>query len=61
VTGKLSDLFGLQVAFQLVPLVSIGAAAVFFYARCHYLQDIARLRGCQGREEAGPAALEVQP
>ncbi|MBD9425880.1 MFS transporter [Pseudomonas sp. PDM15] len=61
VTGKLSDLFGLQVAFQLVPLVSIGAAAVFFYARCHYLQDIARLRGGQGREEAGPAALEVQP
>ncbi|MEK1905795.1 MAG: MFS transporter, partial [Pseudomonas sp.] len=61
ITGRLSDLLGLQTAFQLVPLVSIAAAAVFFYARCYYLQDIARLRGEPGREEAGATVLEVQP
>lgn len=59
-TGRLSDLLGLQTAFQLVPLVSIAAAAVFFYARCHYLADLARLRGEPCRGGADEGALEVQ-
>jgi MFS family permease len=60
ITGRLSDLLGLQTAFQLVPLVSIGAAAVFFYARRHYLQDIARLRGEPGGQATPGAVLEAQ-
>jgi hypothetical protein len=44
ITGKVSDLIGLQSAFQLVPLISIGAAAVFFYAKRHYHPDMARLQ-----------------
>lgn len=42
VVGKISDVVGLHSAFQLMPLVSIAAAAVFFYAKCHYHKDIAR-------------------
>lgn len=42
-TGKVSDLIGLQAAFQLVPLVSIAASAVFLYARRSYLSDVGRL------------------
>lgn len=42
VVGKVSDVVGLHSAFQLMPLVSIAAAAVFFYAKRHYHQDIAR-------------------
>lgn len=45
ITGKVSDVIGLHAAFQLVPLVSIAAATVFFYAKCHYHNDIARLKG----------------
>ncbi|MGW8467067.1 MFS transporter [Pseudomonas sp. CLCA07] len=45
ITGRVSDLIGLHAAFQLVPLVSLAAAAVFFYAKCHYQKDIARLQG----------------
>lgn len=43
ITGRVSDLIGLNNAFRLVPLVSIVVAAVFFYARRHYHKDIARL------------------
>ncbi|WP_162383892.1 MFS transporter, partial [Citrobacter sp. NCU1] len=43
VTGRVSDLIGLDNAFQLVPLISIVVAAVFFYAKRHYLKDMARL------------------
>jgi MFS family permease len=53
ITGRVSDLIGLHAAFQLVPLVSLAAAAVFFYARCHYRQDIARL---QDRPVSGPVS-----
>lgn len=60
ITGRVSDLIGLQAAFQWVPLVSIAAAAVFFYARCHYHKDIARLRGEQVLDSIGKAALEVK-
>lgn len=41
-TGVLADRLGLATAFQLVPLVSILAAAVFWYARRFYLSDVAR-------------------
>ena len=41
VVGKLSDFIGLHLAFQLVPAMSILAAAVFFYAKRHYMRDMA--------------------
>lgn len=42
VIGKISDVIGLHSAFQLMPLMCIAAAAVFFYAKRHYLRDITR-------------------
>ncbi|MCY1275837.1 sugar efflux transporter [compost metagenome] len=45
ITGKVSDLLGLQTAFQLVPLVGIASAGVFFYTRRHYHRDMALLQG----------------
>ncbi|MWV18324.1 MFS transporter [Pseudomonas sp. L-22-4S-12] len=59
-TGKVSDLIGLDNAFQLVPLVSIAAAAVFFYGKRHYLNDMARLKGQGVEEKSVEAALEAQ-
>ena len=53
VTGRVSDLIGLHGAFQLVPMMSIAAAGVFFYIRCHYLEDIARVQRAQ--DETAPA------
>ena len=47
--------------FQLVPLISIAAAAVFFFAKRHYHNDMARLNGAGVEEKAVAAALEVQP
>ena len=44
ITGRVSDLIGLQAALQLVPLISIAAAAVFFIAKRHYHRDMDRLR-----------------
>lgn len=43
VIGKVSDVIGLHSAFQLMPLASIIAAVVFFYARSHYHNDIKKL------------------
>ena len=40
VTGLLADALGLATAFQLVPLISLAAAAVFYFAKRHYLDDI---------------------
>ena len=40
VTGVLADALGLAKAFQLVPLISVAAAAVFYFAKRHYLADI---------------------
>ncbi|VVN80354.1 MFS transporter [Pseudomonas fluorescens] len=59
-TGKLSDLIGLQAAFQCVPLVSIAAATVFFYAKCYYRTDIARLQGEVVKDPVGETASEVR-
>jgi MFS family permease len=58
-TGKVSDLIGLDNAFQLVPLVSIAAAAVFFYAKRHYHKDMARLNGAGVEEKSVDAAAEA--
>jgi MFS family permease len=43
VTGMLADAMGLSQAFQLVPLVGLAAAAVFHFAKRHYLADVQRL------------------
>ena len=43
VTGMLADAFGLPVALQLVPLVSLIAAGIFLLARRSYLRDPQRL------------------
>lgn len=59
-TGKVSDLIGLDNAFQLVPLVSIAAAAVFLLAGRSYLADMARLKGEGVEEKAVEAAVEAQ-
>jgi MFS family permease len=59
ITGKVSDVIGLHGAFQLVPLISIAAAAVFFYIRRHYLNDIARSKVEEGNEAPQETALEV--
>ena len=61
VTGKVSDVIGLHGAFQLVPMMSIAAAAVFFYIRCHYLDDIARVQGKDVDEAPAKAVMEVSP
>ncbi|KAI2669270.1 MFS transporter [Pseudomonas sp. TNT3] len=60
ITGRVSDLIGLHAAFQLVPLVSLAAAAVFFYAKCHYHKDIARLQGQSVAHPVGETGLEVK-
>lgn len=61
ITGRVSDVIGLHGAFQLVPMVSIAAAAVFFYAMCHYQKDIARLKGESVNDASRTAACEVKP
>lgn len=60
VTGKVSDLIGLHAAFQLVPLISIAAAAVFLYAKLYYQRDMARLGQDCLDETATEATLETQ-
>ncbi|TCM69063.1 putative MFS family arabinose efflux permease [Acinetobacter calcoaceticus] len=58
VVGKVSDLIGLDAAFQLMPLISIFSAAVFFYAKCHYHKDIARLDSMTLAEATQASAAE---
>lgn len=59
ITGKVSDLIGLHAAFQLVPLISIGAAAVFIFAKRHYHRDMARL-ALGGDLKAADGVLEAR-
>ena len=40
VTGLLADAFGLSVALQLVPLVSLAAAGIFALAKRSYHRDL---------------------
>ncbi|MNV30182.1 putative transporter YycB [compost metagenome] len=56
VVGKVSDLIGLHSAFQLMPLMSIAAAAVFFYAKQHYVRDVARFNA-----QAIPLNIQQNP
>jgi MFS family permease len=42
VTGALADRMGLDVAFQLIPLISLAAALVFWLGRSSYRRDLAR-------------------
>jgi MFS family permease len=51
-TGVLADRIGLLGALQMVPLISLGAAAAFFIAKRHYLLD---LRLAEPRDEADRA------
>jgi len=46
ITGLLADQLGLGPAMAMVPLISVVAAMVFFYAKMHYQLDIARVRDC---------------
>ncbi|MNR67840.1 hypothetical protein D3C85_1920540 [compost metagenome] len=39
----LADVFGLDRAFQLIPLISVAAALVFCYGKRHYRRDIQKL------------------
>jgi MFS family permease len=43
VTGMLADKFGLLAALQVVPFVSLGAAAAFLIARTSYFSDLGRV------------------
>ncbi len=45
VTGRVADVLGLDGAFQLVPLVSLGAALAFFIGMRSYLRDLQQVRG----------------
>ncbi|MCY1411085.1 D-galactonate transporter [compost metagenome] len=49
-TGVLADRFGLDHAFQLIPLISIAAALVFCVARRTYQRDIQKI---------GPLAMKT--
>ena len=60
ITGKVSDHIGLDKAFQLVPLISIAAAVVFFYIKSHYHDDMAKLNGAGVEETAVEAVEETQ-
>lgn len=50
-TGVLADHFGLDRAFQLIPLISIAAALVFCYGKRHYHRDIQKLAPLMASEE----------
>ncbi|MNC27158.1 hypothetical protein D3C75_753210 [compost metagenome] len=56
----MSDHIGLDNAFQLVPLISVAAAVVFFYGKRHYHKDVARLEGDARLVTAGPQGSEVR-
>lgn len=55
-TGALADRLGLAQACQLVPLVSVLAAAVFWYARSHYEGDVARRVAAMAEDDPTPRA-----
>ncbi|MEG0858413.1 MAG: MFS transporter [Pseudomonas sp.] len=61
ITGRVSDVIGLHAAFQLVPLISIVSAAVFFIAKRHYHSDMARLDGAQAKAPDAAQLQEVKP
>ena len=50
ITDKIVDVIGLHQAFQLMPLMSVVAAAVFFYAKRHYAHDIKKFNAQAARQ-----------
>ncbi|MFK0088624.1 MFS transporter [Pseudomonas sp. NPDC090755] len=44
VTGMLADAVNLDHAFQIIPLMAIASALVFWYGKRHYHRDIGKLR-----------------
>ncbi|HEU4845663.1 MAG TPA: MFS transporter [Burkholderiaceae bacterium] len=59
-TGVLADHLGLATAFQLVPLLSIAAAAVFWYARRHYEDDARCAAGAAAAAAVRARTRELQ-
>lgn len=59
ITGRVSDIIGLHAALQWVPLMSVAAAAVFFYTRHHYLNDVARSKEEQVAQAPRKSPCEV--
>lgn len=51
-TGVLADHYGLALACQMVPLMSVAAALVFSFARRSYLQDVRRVVSMHLKEAA---------
>lgn len=47
VTGIVADRIGLMGAMQLVPLISLGAAAAFIFGKRYYTEDLQRIRSTQ--------------
>ncbi len=47
VTGILADRFGLQTAFELIPLVSIGSTLVFLMGKKYYQADLIKVTALQ--------------
>jgi MFS family permease len=44
VTGALADVFGLQTALQIIPLISVVAALVFLFGKYSYERDLQRVQ-----------------
>jgi MFS family permease len=44
VTGALADVFGLQTALQMIPLISLAAALAFFIGKRSYVRDLQRVQ-----------------
>ncbi|MNL57913.1 hypothetical protein D3C87_1815090 [compost metagenome] len=44
VTGMLADAVSLDHAFQIIPLMAVASALVFWYGKRHYHCDIGKLR-----------------
>ncbi|WP_449431928.1 MFS transporter [Pseudomonas putida] len=58
-TGRISDLVGLHGAFQLIPLMSIASATVFFFIRRYYLSDMARSKDEPEQQPVRAVTLEA--
>jgi hypothetical protein len=54
-TGALADRLGLDVAFQLLPLICLGSVAAFLVARSCYQNDLHRIRDFTLAHAAGSA------
>jgi MFS family permease len=59
-TGQLADALGLDRAFQLIPLVSLGAALAFYIGKLNYRHDLDNLAGLGHTSGAPGTAKEPQ-